>query len=101
MQLSLDHFSPSFLGQNYLRCDSSSRGSSSSNCQIFKPFSFQPVCRSAMSGDQEWTEILQVMLKCLQTFQNSLELKQKVGNPILHPTNLTELRDVAAAELPG
>ena len=24
---------------------------------------------------------------------------QKFGNPILHPTNLTELRDVAAAEL--
>jgi hypothetical protein len=30
-----------------------------------------------------------------------LELKKKVGNPILHPANLTELRDVAAAELPG
>ena len=28
-------------------------------------------------------------------------IEKKIGNPILHPTNLTELRDVAAAELPG
>ena len=45
--------------------------------------------------------LVSCQLKCLQTFKNSLELKKTVGNPILHSANLTELRDVAAAELPG